>query len=69
MTHELTLRGFRGSRHVDRLPAVQREIAGWIRDGRLRCTETVVDGLERAPQALTRMLAGETTRKTLVRIA
>ena len=69
VTHELTLRGFRGSRHVDRLPAVQRELAGWIRDGRLRCTETVLDGLERAPEALTRMLAGETTGKTLVRIA
>ena len=52
VTHELTLRGFRGSRHVDRLPAVQRELAGWMRDGRLRCTETVVDGLERAPEAL-----------------
>jgi NADPH-dependent curcumin reductase CurA len=69
VTHELSLRGFRGSAHVDRLGAVQRELAGWIRAGRLRCTETVVEGLERAPEALALMLAGATSGKTLVRIA
>ena len=69
VTHELTLRGFRGSAHVHRLGEVQRDMAGWIADGRLRYTETVVDGLERAPEALALMLAGRTTGKTLVRIA
>jgi NADPH-dependent curcumin reductase CurA len=68
VTHELSLRGFRGSSHVGRLGAVQRELAGWMRAGRLRCTETVVDGLERAPEALALMLAGRTSGKTLVRI-
>jgi NADPH-dependent curcumin reductase CurA len=68
VTHELSLRGFRGSSHVDRLGAVQRELAGWIRAGRLRCTETVLDGLERAPEALALMLAGATRGKTLVRL-
>jgi NADPH-dependent curcumin reductase CurA len=68
VTHELTLRGFRGSAHVDRLGEVQRELAAWIADGRLRYTETIFDGLERAPEALAHMLAGRTTGKTLVRI-
>jgi NADPH-dependent curcumin reductase CurA len=66
---ELTLRGFRGSSYVDRLRDMQREVGAWLRDGRLRSRESVVDGLERAPEALVRMLAGETTGKTLVRIA
>jgi NADPH-dependent curcumin reductase CurA len=48
---------------------VQRALAAWMRDGRLRCAETVVDGLERAPEALALMLAGRTSGKTLVRIA
>ena len=43
--------------------------AGGSRDGRLRYRETIVDGLEHAPEALARMLAGETIGKTLVRIA
>jgi NADPH-dependent curcumin reductase CurA len=69
VTHELTLRGFRGSAHVDRLGEVQCELARWMREGRLHYTETVVDGLERAPEALALLLAGRTTGKTLVRIA
>jgi NADPH-dependent curcumin reductase CurA len=66
--NNLTLRGFRGSSYVDRMPEMQREVAAWLRDGRLRYRESVVDGLERAPEALARMLAGEMIGKTLVRI-
>ena len=36
--------------------------------GHLRYRETIVDGLERAPEALASMLAGDTIGKTLVRI-
>jgi NADPH-dependent curcumin reductase CurA len=65
----ITLRGFRGSAHVDRMAAMQREIAGLIGAGRLRYRESIVDGLERAPEALASVLAGATIGKTLVRIA
>src|SRR4051794_5591758 len=68
VANDLTLRGFRGSSHLHRFADVRREIGGWLRAGRLRYRETIVDGLERAPEALVRMLAGETTGKTLVRI-
>ena len=67
--NELTLRGFRGSSYVDRLDEMQRRVAGWLHEGRLRYRETIVDGLEQAPGALVRLLAGETFGKTLVRIA
>jgi NADPH-dependent curcumin reductase CurA len=69
VANDLTLRGFRGSSYVHRLEQVQREVGAWLREGRLHCRETVVEGLERAPEALRRMLAGETVGKTLVRIA
>lgn len=65
----LTLRGFRGSAHVARMEEMQRMVGGWLRDGGLRYRESVVEGLERAPEALVSMLAGETIGKTLVRIA
>jgi NADPH-dependent curcumin reductase CurA len=67
--NDLTLRGFRGSSHLHRMAEMQRAVAGWLRDGRLRYRETIVDGLERTPEALARMLAGDTIGKTLVRIA
>jgi NADPH-dependent curcumin reductase CurA len=69
IANDLTLCGFRGSSHVDRLGEMQRRVAGWLRTGRLRYRETIVDGLEHAPDALVSLLAGETIGKTLVRIA
>ena len=68
VANDLTLRGFRGSSYQHRLPDVARELGGWLADGRLRYRETIIDGLERAPEALMRMLSGDTTGKTLVRI-
>jgi hypothetical protein len=47
---------------------VVRELGGWLAEGRLRYPETVIDGLERAPEALMRVLSGDTTGKALVRI-
>ena len=67
--NDLTLRGFRGSSHLHRMGDMVRDVGGWLADGRLRYRETVVDGLERAPAALARMLAGDTIGKTLVRIS
>ena len=66
---DLTLRGFRGSSHTPRLAEAQRELGGWLREGRLKWQETVIDGLENAPDALARVMRGDTLGKTLVRIA
>jgi hypothetical protein len=64
----LTIRGFRGSSNVDLLPEMTREIGGWLREGRIRYRETIVDGLENAPEALAGLMRGDNTGKTLVRI-
>jgi NADPH-dependent curcumin reductase CurA len=69
VANNLTLRGFRASSYLHRFPEVQRELAGYLADGRLVYRETIVDGLENAPEALIRMLNGDTTGKTLVRLA
>ena len=66
---DLQIRGFRGSSHLDLLDEMQRELGVLLRDGRLVWRETVVEGLEAAPEALARMMRGETTGKTLVRIS
>jgi NADPH-dependent curcumin reductase CurA len=64
----LTMRGFIVTDHGDRMPAFLREMAGWLADGRVRVDETVVEGLERAPEALIGMLRGENTGKMIVRL-
>jgi NADPH-dependent curcumin reductase CurA len=66
---DLTIRGFRASSWPHLIPEMQREVAGWIREGRLKYEETIVDGLERAPEALAMLMRGDTIGKTVVRIA
>jgi NADPH-dependent curcumin reductase CurA len=68
VANDLTLRGFRASSHLDRLEESSRTLGAWLAEGRLRYRQTIIDGLERAPEALVRMLAGETIGKTLVRV-
>ena len=41
----------------------------WLAEGRLIYRETIVDGLERTPEALIRMLTGDMLGKTPVRVA
>jgi hypothetical protein len=43
-------------------------MAGWIRDGRLKYREDVVEGLENAPAALLRLFRSENFGKQLVRV-
>ena len=69
VANDLTLRGFRGSSRVNRMGEMTREVGAWLRDGRVRYRQTIVDGLEHAPDALARLLRGDTTGKALVRIA
>jgi NADPH-dependent curcumin reductase CurA len=64
----LTLRGFIVSDHFDRMGDFAREVGGWLREGRFRYRETVVDGLEQAPSAFIGLLRGENTGKMVVRI-
>jgi NADPH-dependent curcumin reductase CurA len=67
--NDLTLRGFRGSSNLQLMKEMQTQVGAWLRDGKLVYRETVVDGLEHAPEALVRVLSGDTVGKTLVRIA
>jgi NADPH-dependent curcumin reductase len=43
--------------------------APWVRDGSLVYRETIMDGLENAPEALARLLRGDNFGKMLVRVA
>ena len=46
----------------------QLEVSQWLREGRIRYREDVVDGLENAPEAFMGMLKGRHFGKLLVRI-
>jgi len=43
-------------------------MAGWLADGSVSYDETIVEGLENAPQAFIDLLDGANTGKMLVRV-
>jgi NADPH-dependent curcumin reductase CurA len=44
-------------------------MSGWLKDGRVKYREDIVDGFENAPRALIGLLRGENFGKLLVRVA
>jgi len=46
----------------------QRQIAQWLRDGKVRYRETLLDGLENAPRAFIGLFHGDNLGKQLVRL-
>ncbi|HEX7744644.1 MAG TPA: NADP-dependent oxidoreductase [Micromonosporaceae bacterium] len=64
----LTLRGFLVGDHGHLRDRFVGELAGWLRSGEIQYDETVVDGLENAPEAFLGQLRGENLGKMLVRL-
>ena len=62
------IEGFLVLDHFDRLDEVVETLGPWVRDGRMRYAEDVMHGLENAPAALLRVLAGENSGKQIVQI-
>jgi NADPH-dependent curcumin reductase CurA len=68
LVNRVTIRGFIVSDHVDRLSAFRAETAAWLREGRLKYREDVVEGLDQAPRAFIGLLRGENLGKMLVKV-
>ncbi len=65
----LTLRGFIVSDFAARQPDFLREASEWVRSGRLKYREDIVEGLQNAPSAFLGLLDGKNFGKLLVKVA
>ncbi|MFL5294759.1 MAG: NADP-dependent oxidoreductase [Phenylobacterium sp.] len=63
------LRGFVAPDFMHLYPDFQRDMRGWLKEGRVKYQETIRDGIEHAAEALIGLMAGENTGKMLVRLA
>jgi len=63
-----TMRGFIVTDHLDRWPEALDALGALWAAGQLKYRESVVTGLEHAPAALARLLAGDTVGKLVVAV-
>jgi hypothetical protein len=64
----LKMQGFIVTQYLSLQPQFLADMGRWIGEGRIRWEETVLDGIERAPQAFIGLFGGANTGKMLVRL-
>lgn len=62
------MQGFVIFDHADRYPAARRDLAQWLREGKLVYLEEVLDGIAHAPDAIAGLYRGENLGKRLIRL-
>ncbi len=68
VTRRLRVQGFIVLDHFDRYAAFLAEVGPWVRDGKIACRETFVDGIENVPAAFAGLFRGDNVGKMLVRV-
>jgi NADPH-dependent curcumin reductase CurA len=68
LTKSLSIRGFIVFEFAEQRPAFYAEMEKWIREGRVRYREDIVEGLENAPASFIGLLQGSNFGKLLVRV-
>lgn len=65
----IRLQGLIASDHIGHFAEFTAQMSAWIREGKVKLRETVVEGLENAPDAFIALFKGANTGKMLVRLA
>jgi NADPH-dependent curcumin reductase len=69
LRQRVKIHGFIVFDHYHRMRAFQQEMTGWLREGRVKYREEIIDGLENAPGGLIGLLQGENFGKLIVRVS
>jgi NADPH-dependent curcumin reductase CurA len=69
VSKRLRVQGFIVTDHQQRFRDFLAEAGPWVREGKLRYRETIVEGLEQLPAAFAGLFRGDNVGKMLVRLA
>ena len=67
LTRSVMLQGFIVSNYSDRFEAALSNLTQWLKEGKLKYTETVIDGFEKLPEAFLGLFSGSNQGKMLIR--
>jgi NADPH-dependent curcumin reductase CurA len=69
LKQRLKIQGFIIFDHFARLPAFRADMGAWLREGRIKYREQLIEGLENAPRGLIGLLQGENFGKLVVHVS
>ncbi|TPG68066.1 NADP-dependent oxidoreductase [Brevibacillus laterosporus] len=64
-----TMKGFLVGQYTDRYEEGMTQMAQWIKEGKIKYSENIVEGLENTPKAFLGLFSGDNTGKQLVKVA
>jgi NADPH-dependent curcumin reductase CurA len=65
----ITIRGFVATEFLHLMPQFQSDMTGWLKSGKIKWRETVLEGIDHAPDAMVGLMKGENIGKMLVRLS
>lgn len=68
LTKSATMTGFIVSDFAEKFPTAVNMLATWLKDGKLKYAETIVEGFENIPQAFLDLFEGKNNGKMIVKI-
>ena len=66
---QIRFQGFLVFSHYDMQPAFLKDLSGWMAAGKIKYEETVMNGIEKAPEAFLAHFSGGNTGKMLVKLS
>ena len=62
------MQGFIVSNYTEKFPDAMKHLSGWLAEGKLKYTETIVDGFDNIPNAFINLFEGKNKGKMIVKI-
>jgi NADPH-dependent curcumin reductase CurA len=63
------MQGFLAFDYLRRYAHARKELEGWVRDGLIRYREDILEGIDKAPDAIAGLYRGDNLGKRLIRVA
>lgn len=69
LAKRIRMQGFIISDYNARMPEFYRDMPGWLREGKIKTREDIVEGIENTPQAFLGLLEGKNFGKLIIQVA
>ena len=69
LVHRARMEGIVVFDYADRFPIAVKELAGYLKDGRMKSKEDIVSGIDTFPETLLKLFNGENFGKLVLQVA